>query len=77
TRVVIIPARGFPNAVTRNKCRRQTREAFREMKPRITPGFDLVVVSYSGDADYHAREMQLAGLLTRAGILSPRSSKEY
>ena len=76
TRVVIIPAKGFPNAVTRNRCKRQTKEAFRAMKPRLAGGYDLAVIGYPGEFDYHSRESQLAGLLTRAGILSPRFSKE-
>ena len=75
-RIVVIPAKGFRTAVARNKCRRQTREAFRALKPDIVVGFDIVIVAYRGDFAYSDRLTQLAGLLTRAQLLVSGSVKE-
>jgi len=76
SRVVVIPAKGFPTAVARNACRRQTKEAYRALKPGIASGFDIVIVAYQGDFRYSDRLTQLAGLLTRTHLLESASAKE-
>ena len=71
TRIVVIPARGFSNAVTRNRSRRQVREAYRNLRPQINTGYDLAVVVFPGETDYQVRNQQLKTLLKRAGLMSP------
>ena len=75
-RVVVIPAKGFRTAVARNRCRRQTKEAFRALKPGLVTGFDIVIVAYNGDYRYSDRLKQLAGLLTRVHLMGSASVKE-
>lgn len=39
-----ITSRALGNAVTRNRVRRQLREAVRQLHPRLQPGYDIVIV---------------------------------
>ena len=43
SRVVVCPARGFANAPMRNRQRRLVREAYRLLKHRVAPGYDLLL----------------------------------
>ena len=43
SRVVVCPARGFAHAPARNRQRRLVREAYRLLKHRVTPGYDLLL----------------------------------
>jgi ribonuclease P protein component len=69
SRMAVIPARGHRTAVERNKSKRLGREVFRLSKPRISPGFDFVIICYPGDYRYADRQEQFHTLLSRAGVL--------
>jgi ribonuclease P protein component len=38
-------------AVTRNRCKRRLREAFRLLEPRVKTGFDIVLVARAATAE--------------------------
>lgn len=44
-RVGITTSKKVGNAVTRSRCRRVIREAYRELSPRVKKGYDLVFVA--------------------------------
>lgn len=46
SRFGIVLARGFPNAVTRNRCKRCVREYLRKNYYSLPEGFDLVFILY-------------------------------
>ena len=70
-RVGITTSKKVGNAVQRNRSRRVIREAFRQLAPRVRPGFDLVLVArgktpYVKSTDVRRqleRQLQAAGLL--------------
>jgi ribonuclease P protein component len=71
SRVVVCPGRGFANAPTRNRQRRLIREAYRLLKHRIAPGYDLLlqVRPRPRELGVQAAGGVLAGLLGNAGLL--------
>ncbi len=72
-RIVVVPVKGFGNAVRRNRCRRHGKEAYRALKHRVRTGFDLVVLCFPGDYSFAERCNQLSNLLLKADLLD----KEY
>ena len=52
----------------RNRHKRLCREAFRALKERIEPGFDLAFVLYPGPFGYRDRLCQMEVVLDRAGL---------
>lgn len=73
-RIVVIPARGHKNAVARNRSKRLGREAFRSLKDRVRPGFDVAIVCYPGTYHYADRKEQLEHLLSRVHALFKTSA---
>ena len=69
TRVVLVPVRAYPNAVTRNRARRLVRECWRTRKGSIRPGYDVAVVMYPGSDSFDDRMGQLERLLGQAGLV--------
>ncbi len=67
-RVVVVPSKGFGNAVKRNKCRRHGKEAFRAQKHEIEPGFDLVFLCFPGEYSFAERLNQMSRLLKKAEL---------
>ncbi|MCH5353226.1 MAG: ribonuclease P protein component [Acutalibacter sp.] len=71
TQVGITTSKKIGNAVMRNRSRRVIREAFRQLSPRIAPGYDLVFVA-RGKTPFckstRVRE-QLQKQLFEAGVL--------
>jgi len=63
--------RGFGNAVERNHAKRLEREAYRNLKPRLRRGFDLILLAYPEEPVpvFSERMKQLEHLLTKAGLL--------
>jgi len=71
-RICFTFSRGFGNAVERNRARRLGREAYRNLKPRLRGGFDLILLVYPEEPApvFKKRVKDLEYLLTRAGLLS-------
>ena len=76
-RVVVIPARGHPTAVARNRAKRHGKELFRLLKTDLKAGYDLAIVFYTGDYSFHDRRGQLISLLKRARVLVSSPTKEH
>jgi len=70
-RVVVCPSRGFASAPARNRQRRLVREAYRLLKHRVTPGYDLLlqVRPRRRELGFRAAGGVLARLLSDAGLL--------
>jgi len=69
-RICFTFSRGFGTAVERNRARRLGREAYRNLKPRLRCGYDLILLVYPESAPTFAGRMdQLQYLFARAGLL--------
>jgi len=70
-RICFTFSRGFGNAVERNRARRLGREAYRNLKPRLRCGYDLILLVYPEEpAPVFAKRMkQLEHLINKAGLL--------
>ena len=76
-RICFTFSRGFGNAVERNRARRLGREVYRNLKPRLKCGYDLILLVYPeetgsthvGQPTFDGRMDQLQYLFTRAGLL--------
>jgi ribonuclease P protein component len=70
-RICFTFSRGFGNAVERNRARRLGREAYRNLKPRLRRGYDLILLVYPEEPPpvFAGRMKQLEHLLTKAGLL--------
>jgi ribonuclease P protein component len=76
SRIGFTLARKFGSAPERNRAKRLGREAYRLLRPRLTPGFDLVLLVYPApqkpgfrEPDLKSRMDQLRGLCSRAGLV--------
>ena len=71
SRVVVCPARGFAHAPARNRQRRLVREAYRLLKHRVAPGYDLLLQIRPRRRELGVRDAGalLAALLDEAGLL--------
>jgi ribonuclease P protein component len=67
-RIVVIPAKGFPNAVQRNLCRRHGKEAYRAQKEQLQCGYDLAIVCFPGEFSFAERLSQLSRLIEKADL---------
>ncbi len=70
TRVGFTASRKVGNAVVRNRARRLMREAMRRLYPRVSPGWDLVLVARSPVADASLSDVAegLCQLLERGAL---------
>jgi len=75
-RICFTFSRGFGTAVERNRARRLGREAYRNLKPRLRCGYDLILLvypesapAYAGQPTFAGRMEQLRHLFARAGLL--------
>jgi ribonuclease P protein component len=70
----VVAGRKSGGSVQRNRLKRVTREALRDLNPDLRPGYDLVVIirgtveELPGSA---AAKQLLARMLSRAGLLDP------
>ncbi len=71
TRVGITTSKKVGNAVQRNRSRRVLREAYRQLLPRVKPGYDLVLVARGKTPYVKSWEVakQLEKQLSAAGVL--------
>lgn len=70
-RVAVVPGRGFPNAVSRNRARRVVREACRAATRAVKGAWDLVLVvrPEAAEVPHPERVRVVSELLRRAGVL--------
>jgi len=68
-RFAVCPVRKYGDAVHRNRAKRLGKEAYRHIKDRLKPGYDLVMVVYPGTDTFGNRYSQLESLLKKAGLL--------
>jgi ribonuclease P protein component len=68
TRVAVVVGRGCGSAVKRNREKRLTREAWRSLKDRVAPGYDVVFVVRRFGAGLEERRGLMRKLIDRAGI---------
>lgn len=59
-------------AVKRNRCRRLIREAYRQLAPEITGGFDMVFVARAATVESREPKVEKAmrDLLKKAGVIA-------
>ncbi|MCF7933169.1 MAG: ribonuclease P protein component [Spirochaetia bacterium] len=70
SRIIIIPARKFGNAVERNTVKRKLKELFRTEIDCLVQGYDLACIVYPGRVyDYNERRSQFYELIGKAGLL--------
>ncbi len=76
TRVGFTTSKKIGNAVLRNRSRRVLREAYRQLAPRVKPGFDLVFVARGRTPRAKSTEVgkQLEKHLLSAGVLKIEGS---
>jgi ribonuclease P protein component len=70
-RICFTFSRGFGSAVQRNRAKRLGREVYRNLRPRLRNGYDLILLVYPEGAKsaLDERMAQLKLLFTRAGLL--------
>lgn len=68
TRFAVVVARGCGGAVSRNREKRITREAYRSLKETILPGNDLVFLIVRFGARFSERCAVMEQLIGRAGL---------
>ncbi len=75
TRVGITTSKKVGNAVQRNRSRRVLREAYRQLLPRVKPGYDLVLVARGKTPYVKSWEVgkQLEKQLFSAGVLTEKN----
>ncbi|MCL2381727.1 MAG: ribonuclease P protein component [Treponema sp.] len=73
-RIAFTFSRKFGKAVERNRCRRLSREAYRQLRNKLRKGYDLVLLVYPGQDVFLVRMEQMRGLFSRAGLLDSRGS---
>jgi len=76
-RICFTFSRGFAGAVKRNRARRLGREAYRALRPRLSRGYDLVLLAYPESAGLGLAERagQLRGLFAKAGLIGAGAAR--
>jgi ribonuclease P protein component len=67
-RIAVVVARGCGGAVRRNREKRITREAYRSLKERVSPGHDLLFLVARFGSSYAERRGLMTQVLRRAGF---------
>ncbi len=75
TRVGITTSKKIGNAVLRSRSRRVLREAYRQLSPRVKPGYDLVLVARGRTPGAKSTEAGrlLEKQLSAAGVLEAKT----
>ena len=68
-RIAFALPRNYGNAIKRNRCKRLSREAYRNLKAQLQTGFDMIFLVYPGNDVYETRCAMLHSLVQKAGIL--------
>ena len=76
-RFAVCPVKNFGNAVERNRAKRLCREIFRNIKNRIEPGKDIIMVIKPGRYSFADRERQFVELCRKAAITHVCSDTSY
>ena len=61
-RICFTFSRAYGNAVQRNRARRLGREAYRQLRPRLAGGYDLILLAYPETPPGKARTFAAAGV---------------
>ena len=75
-RIAVTLPRKYGNSVRRNRAKRIIREIYRNSKPLLKSGYDLIIIVYPvnefypGNDSYKAREHHLMSLFRKAGIVA-------
>jgi ribonuclease P protein component len=74
SRICFTFSRNFGNAAQRNRAKRLGREAYRNLKPSLQSGYDLILLAYPDDVKpgkqrLDERAGQLRYLCAKAGLL--------
>jgi ribonuclease P protein component len=72
-RICFTFSRGFGTAVQRNRAKRISREAYRNLKPRLQRGYDIILLLYPNAPDKQEGQDcagQLRYLFSKAGLLT-------
>jgi ribonuclease P protein component len=69
-------ARALGGAVERNRARRRLRAAARLLQPRVSAGWDIILIARPGiaQADFHSLSGALADKLTEAGLITAEAT---
>ncbi|MGM0432352.1 MAG: ribonuclease P protein component [Spirochaetota bacterium] len=75
TRLLVIPARKYGNAVERNLLKRRIKEIYRTEKELLAKGYDIAFVIYPGTVyGFAKRKEQFLKLVEKAGLLENSSA---
>ncbi|MEW5816477.1 MAG: ribonuclease P protein component [Spirochaetota bacterium] len=69
-RIAITLRKKFGTAVFRNRAKRIAKEVYRNIKPLLRPGYDMIIILYPGEYDYGERKTQFSSLYKKAGLLA-------
>lgn len=69
TRVGIIISSKRGKATKRNKMKRQIREVFYSLLPRINSGHDIIYIVWNAEFDFESISQEIVALLKTSGIL--------
>jgi ribonuclease P protein component len=75
----VVAGRKSGGSVQRNRLKRVTREALRDLHPKLRPGYDLVVVIRGTVEELPGlgeAQRLLTRMLRRAGLLDPAAARE-
>ena len=61
--------RGYGNAVSRNLCKRYSREVYRLFKSHLNTGYGILILIYPGNDSFSTRCEQIRLLFKKAGLI--------
>ena len=70
SRIAVTFKRGYGNSVERNKTKRLVKEIYRNLKYKISEGYDIIFLVYKRDLTYAEIEKTLIFLFKNAGLIN-------